>query len=662
MTKLALFARANITIFGLFLIRHATSNELKLHATCNDIVCPVKAGEALLQVSKSLMFKQNPRDENKVSAAANASVELGEWKVLEVLHKPESNGTEPLTEEGFKTVQACCCTAAMMTFIRRLIQSEGNGRDVCNEGGLAGLAIWYDCTDDDPSNDFEALKSQLATGSPSESGDCPWIGYPSAGCPPMSDSCPGVTDPDIIKEQLEDGCASRSTSTTPPLPDVQPHISEPLATSTLAPITIPVPSPPSAPSAPVPVSISPVTLSPSNSQTTTLPLSEKPAADGDEENDNTSPVAPHAAPAPPSPIPASEDSSAGDNEGKRATLVCCSLGVQYSTVAPYTESKSNIKPWDCEANSLPVQVLTSPSTGQFYNISSLNVTTGQYNALYQIPLQRTVPLMSKHMNSIAINPIDGIPYATIKVRKVNYIVRFDADNFEFVAQVAPLYEFSKVTQKKMNVIFLGAFGESGAYFLGGRSENVDTDVIAIKDIHKMQGYTTQDAEKLPVLTIDSHGVSYSRLPGKGGDFVVITGDFDKSGDTTEWLFMMDNDFSLSIAKIMDSDVRNWHTWLLKQDIAGIGHHPHVFGAGWSYQNEVYFARNSGEGVFHVLKESLDLINNKFAVAKRAESIPTNKNDGMNCMTKPSPFHGNCTAPEYEVGAVDGQCPSGARAQ
>jgi hypothetical protein len=264
------------------------------------------------------------------------------------------------------------------------------------------------------------------------------------------------------------------------------------------------------------------------------------------------------------------------------------------------------------------------------------------------------------MNSIAYNPIDGISYGTIKVRKVNYIVRFDAENFEFVAEVPRLSEFSRLG--RMNTLFLGAFGQSGTYFLGGRSDDRATDVIAIRNIHQLQGYFSQDAEDLPVLTPQSHDVSYARLDGKGGDFSVASGDFDKSGIYTEWLFMMNNDFSLSVAKVIDSDVRDMTTWRLKQDTfpTGEGHYQ-TFGAGWCYQNEVYFSRNNGDGVFHVLKDSFDFSSNTYLIAKRAESVPTNKNDGMSCIEKSSPFYGNCPAPEYETGAVNGQCPPGTRA-
>jgi|Transcript_44586 hypothetical protein len=76
----------------------------------------------------------------------------------------------------------------MKEFIRRLIQSKG--KDVCVEGALTGMALWYDCTSD--GNDFEVLEKNLASNSKAMEGSCPWIGNPedANGCPPRDDSCP----------------------------------------------------------------------------------------------------------------------------------------------------------------------------------------------------------------------------------------------------------------------------------------------------------------------------------------------------------------------------------------------------------------------------------------------------------------------------------------
>jgi len=81
--------------------------------------------------------------------------------------------TAALTEDGFNSVRELCCTAQMTSFIRRMIETAGDGRGVCNEGGLTGLAIWYDCKDEDPTFDFAKLQVDLAVDSPSTAGECP---------------------------------------------------------------------------------------------------------------------------------------------------------------------------------------------------------------------------------------------------------------------------------------------------------------------------------------------------------------------------------------------------------------------------------------------------------------------------------------------------------
>jgi len=92
----------------------------------------------------------------------------------------------PLSEPGFRMVQAECCTLEMVEFIRRLVL-DVSGQIVCHEGGLAGMAHWYDCEDD--GNSFDALKKSIASDSRAMQGDCAWIGVPGS-CPEMASTCP----------------------------------------------------------------------------------------------------------------------------------------------------------------------------------------------------------------------------------------------------------------------------------------------------------------------------------------------------------------------------------------------------------------------------------------------------------------------------------------
>merc|ERR1719191_2392494 len=74
----------------------------------------------------------------------------------------------------------------MIEFIRRVI-TEGHQRAICDEGALAGLALWHYCNDDRGSTqDFASLLAHFTGSLPLPSGTtCPWITWPPSACPAL---------------------------------------------------------------------------------------------------------------------------------------------------------------------------------------------------------------------------------------------------------------------------------------------------------------------------------------------------------------------------------------------------------------------------------------------------------------------------------------------
>jgi hypothetical protein len=458
-----------------------------------------------------------------------------------------------LDSSGFNKVRQTCCTPEMAQFIKRLIEGSAPGKGICHSGGLYGLAVWYDCTDDNPGMDFNALMAYL-DGSEAESGDCPWIGYPKKpnGCPSMKPSCKRFTN-------VEDKC-----------------------------------------------------------------LECKGEADED---------------------------------------FCCGTKTGYTPVHANFNSNSKIAKWDCDANAGAIQILTDGNTKQAFNVSKLDIQTGRYTLLYQISLTRTQPKMDKKLLAATLNPVDGIPYAFISISLVWYLVRFDDQNFEFIAKMPPLQDYSGTTNGKDN-IFFAAFGDSGTLFFGGSSSNQGSDMFAATDVAKMNGYAKYDAANLPYWKKGTPGVTYTRFVHSGADIVVIRGDFDKSGTSSEWLFMVrGNDFRLAIAKVPtnhDISTPPMNPIYLDTDLdpSFAAGSIATFGAAWSFQNQAYFSRNNGDGVFHVATSSINIAEKKYTLKLTLKGTSvTNNNDGFNCMDALPPFPGKCTPPEVELDKVDGQCPS-----
>jgi hypothetical protein len=388
------------------------------------------------------------------------------------------------------------------------------------------------------------------------------------------------------------------------------------------------------------------------------------------------------------------------------TYVCCAKGTVYHPTHQKMTSQSSISRFDCDNNDQPVQLLTK--IGEGYNLSTLNVADGTYKTLWQISTSRTVPDMEKEMSSVAINPVDGIAYATIKIQDSHYIVRFDASKFEFVAKAPHLKYFSGNPYKSK--YYIGAFGQSGTYYFGGLSY-----LVALKDVANLLGFPTQGDEGLLVLTDESPGLSWTKIRKGVYDIAVATGEFEKSGppqckynceheaedfgwdvvceqssehgpdgfcngcteclkrakgdqDTgtaVEWIFMLHSNLKLTLGKVSDSRISKMKTWLLKPSAPSLTDIPRrgentMFGGAWSYQNAIFFARNNGDGVFQVKTDSISLGSRKgrYVLKKVGASAAAADNDGMNCMDARPPWYGDCPDHEIEVDHIEGKCPEG----
>ena len=65
----------------------------------------------------------------------------------------------------------------------------------------------------------------------------------------------------------------------------------------------------------------------------------------------------------------------------------------------------------------------------------------------------------------------------------------------------------------------------------------------------------------------------------------------------------------------------------------------AWGAGWNFQNKVFFSHNGGQGVWQINMDDFDASDgNSLITAQRSgSSVPTYTNDGLNCMESAIPF-------------------------
>jgi len=292
---------------------------------------------------------------------------------------------------------------------------------------------------------------------------------------------------------------------------------------------------------------------------------------------------------------------------------------------------SSIKPYDCAAAPGAIQVLKE---GGDYDVKQLDIPTGKYNLVYVIPATRTNPAYTA-LNGVAINPIDGIAYGMMNLGNKNkiYLVRFDKDAVEFVAMLSGWSVVGTVS-------FKGHF-----YYI------YKNDLYVVRDIHTLQGFSSQNGNLPKLVTKLGDG------PGPAvQDLVAWTGDLEGNGVEEEWVFALASSKKLLVIKDRGGSAQFWR-------LDTIGNEETIgFGAGWNFKGKVYFAGNSGDGVYYVPTEVMTIQDSAVLVKKVGESEATRTNDGMNCMSYDSPFpppEPGCGSSLSEVPAqVDGSCPPG----
>jgi len=146
-----------------------------------------------------------------------------------------------LDEAGYQQVFATCCHSEMYAFAKRLVSTMK--LELCDEGGLAGVVVWYTCEEKRGTHSLDSLKKDIGSGQPPAR--CAFVA-PAGTCPPMDPSCqlaPGEFDANFFKDcnsSTRSGVSSTITpSTTAPTAATASAASAALSASTTATTTSP---------------------------------------------------------------------------------------------------------------------------------------------------------------------------------------------------------------------------------------------------------------------------------------------------------------------------------------------------------------------------------------------------------------------------------------
>mmetsp|Transcript_52417 Transcript_52417/g.95730 ORF Transcript_52417/g.95730 Transcript_52417/m.95730 type:complete len:1267 (-) Transcript_52417:51-3851(-) len=286
---------------------------------------------------------------------------------------------------------------------------------------------------------------------------------------------------------------------------------------------------------------------------------------------------------------------------------------------PLGGSGGGVAPFNCVKYGKPIQCLKAGKRG--FGFYELNVETGKYLPIYEVPFSRTQPPY-EDLNACGINPVDDKMYCAMKAKEM-YIARMDSTTAKFVAKVPG----------SGKPYTSGTFGPDGTLFIADDQARF----LVIKDVDKMSGFDSKKDKALPDLT----KLQLKKPTGfhSAADVVVVNADLEKAGKK-DYVIVL-NRGSLMVAQYENNKFGK--TWIMPYKAGNKkGKWKEKWGAGWLFGGKVFFASNEGKGVYEIDMKALDLTKDTkglspFALTKMGKASPSAFNDGANCLNAPDPW-------------------------
>mmetsp|Transcript_141530 Transcript_141530/g.257227 ORF Transcript_141530/g.257227 Transcript_141530/m.257227 type:complete len:639 (-) Transcript_141530:89-2005(-) len=271
---------------------------------------------------------------------------------------------------------------------------------------------------------------------------------------------------------------------------------------------------------------------------------------------------------------------------------------------------------DCETYSKPLQAMM---TADGFAVKELDIIAGTYEVVYTIPW--TAGGGYEDLNACGINPVDSILYCVMWAEGP-YIVRIDSTTVEFVARLpwgtyisgafAPVSERFYISTLNAEFLMIDGLSEKVSYADKANAE----DMKSIGPRQKPSGF------------------SYS------ADCVAMNQDLQGNGEE-EYIMSLYGP-KLQIAKYDPTSSTFSQSWVIA---VRPPRWDNIYGAGWNFQNKVFFASNRGSGVYRVpmrnfsLREvdAFDDPDYEMYLEWMGDSETVGSNDGMSCMNAKSPW-------------------------
>jgi len=262
----------------------------------------------------------------------------------------------------------------------------------------------------------------------------------------------------------------------------------------------------------------------------------------------------------------------------------------------------DIDKWDCGKVGSPLQAINKDKKSF---VLSLDMATGKYKKVFEVKKDWTKPKFTI-INACSINPIDSILYCIMRMdaMRAAFVVRIDTTKVAFVAQV--------------KWAWASEFDSAGTFYYGNRN-----GLYAIANIANLEGKSK--CFGVPNLK-NNEAVVESFM---GGDVAIVEANLEGSGKKTYAIGALKD--SVAIARLSGGS----KLWELSTK--GMPNDGKGFGATWHFKTEVYYASNSGKGVYQLDLGSINLKKKEVTLVKAGDSATTNSNDGLGCPKARSPF-------------------------
>jgi len=265
-----------------------------------------------------------------------------------------------------------------------------------------------------------------------------------------------------------------------------------------------------------------------------------------------------------------------------------------------TSGNIKVKPWDCSGGVSPAWQSQTDDNG-VTTINRLDVKTGAYSKLFEIPKDRTKPPF-RNINSCGINPKDSILYCSMQINNAGaFLVRIDASTVGFVSKL-PQWQYS------------GTFDSKGNYYVNGKKSW--SYITSVQDMPAKSSLYELSGEPFTQ-------TMFTTEKEWGTDLAVLEEDLYSTGTPQTYLLTI-RDTTVKMTRVDKSPFKT--TELAAKGLpAGKG-----WASAWAFKSDIFFAAEDGTGIYQFDKQSIDLGAKTVKFHKAGPSNALVYNDGFAC--------------------------------